>query len=63
MIKDENGNIVTLTEDYINKLPTKEEQETAHQKNRRTEMEITNVNIPNLQIKKKDEIDKSGPGQ
>ncbi|MFL5729542.1 MAG: OmpA family protein, partial [Cytophagaceae bacterium] len=44
---------VTYTEAYINKLPTKEEQEKAHQKNRRTEMTITNVSDPNIKIKKK----------
>jgi outer membrane protein OmpA-like peptidoglycan-associated protein len=36
-IKDDKGNVVTtLTCDYINGLKTKEEQEAAHQKNRRT---------------------------
>jgi peptidoglycan-associated lipoprotein len=46
---------VTLTEAYVNSLPTKEEQEEAHQKNRRTEITITGISDPNIKIKKKDE--------
>jgi peptidoglycan-associated lipoprotein len=43
------------TEAYINKLPTPEEQEDAHQKNRRTEITITGITDPNIKIKKKGE--------
>jgi peptidoglycan-associated lipoprotein len=44
---------ITLTEKYILSLKSTEAQEAAHQKNRRTEITITNVTDPNVQIKKK----------
>ena len=34
--KDENGNLVTLTPEYIYSLPDKDKQEEYHQRNRRT---------------------------
>jgi peptidoglycan-associated lipoprotein len=51
----EDGTKTIYTEDYINKLPSKDEQEAAHQKNRRTEMTITNISDPNIKVKKKGE--------
>lgn len=35
-VKDENGNLVTLTPEYIYSLPDKDKQEEYHQRNRRT---------------------------
>lgn len=35
-IKDENGNLITLTPEYIYSLPDKDKQEEYHQRNRRT---------------------------
>jgi peptidoglycan-associated lipoprotein len=55
VIIKEDSTKITLTEAYINSLPTKEEQEDAHQKNRRTEMTITGISDPNIKIKKKGE--------
>jgi peptidoglycan-associated lipoprotein len=51
---DANGKKIVYTEAYINKLPSKELQEKAHDRNRRTEMEITNITNPDLEIKKKE---------
>jgi peptidoglycan-associated lipoprotein len=46
---------ITLTEKYINKLPTKELQEKAHDRNRRTEIEITNIGVDkNVEIRKRE---------
>ena len=44
-VKDENGADILLTEDYINSLPTEEEQELAHQANRRTSFKVTGENF------------------
>jgi len=52
---DSTGKKTVLTEAYINQLPSKEEQEKAHDKNRRTEMQITNIKDPTMEIKRKDE--------
>lgn len=44
-VTNEKGEDVLLTEDYINALPTKEEQELAHQSNRRTSFKVTGENF------------------
>jgi outer membrane protein OmpA-like peptidoglycan-associated protein len=56
-LKDANGNIIaTLTEKYITALKTKEEQEAAHQKNRRTAFIVVKEDdIKNPKNKKKPE--------
>ncbi|MBX9850328.1 MAG: OmpA family protein [Cytophagaceae bacterium] len=54
-IIDSTGKKTIYTEAYINKLATKEEQEVAHQKNRRTEMKITNIKNPDIEIRRRDE--------
>jgi peptidoglycan-associated lipoprotein len=42
-IVDSTGAKTVYNDAYINKLPTKEEKEKAHDKNRRTEIQITNI--------------------
>lgn len=39
-VKDDKGNVIKLTEAYINSLPTEAEREAAHQRNRRTAFEV-----------------------
>lgn len=39
-VKDANGEKITLTEKFINTLPTEEEREEAHQRNRRTAFKV-----------------------
>ena len=46
-ILDEKGNRIVLTCDYINSLPTIDEQERMHQMNRRTEFQILNLDYKN----------------
>ena len=41
-VPDKEGNMVTLSPAYIKALPTKEEQEEAHQRNRRTAFKVLN---------------------
>lgn len=43
-IENDEGEIVTLTADYIASLPTKEEREEAHQRNRRTAFKVLDQN-------------------
>lgn len=51
-----------LTEEFINALPTEEQQEQAHQENRRTEFTIkegrTSIQIKTTRLKKQDENDR-----
>ncbi|MBW7867056.1 MAG: OmpA family protein [Brumimicrobium sp.] len=42
VVLDESGNKIPLTEAYINSIPSKDEQEELHQRNRRTAFEVIN---------------------
>lgn len=52
---DSAGNKTVLTESYISRLPTKALREKAHDRNRRTEIEIIDIGNRNIEIRRKEE--------